>query len=94
MKRMKATEAAKGFGQLLDDAQSGPVTVEKNGRPVAVVYSYEESKNIEAMKTAELKRLVDEGLADIDAGRVKEMTPQVMDDIKARARQHYEESKK
>ena len=51
-----------------------------------------EARNIEAMKTAELKRLVDEGLADIDAGRVKEMTPQVMDDIKARARQRYEES--
>ena len=29
MKRIKATEAAKGFGQLIDAAQLEPFTIEK-----------------------------------------------------------------
>lgn len=34
-----ATEAKRAFGQLLDTAQREPVTIEKNGRPFAVVLS-------------------------------------------------------
>ena len=39
MKSMSAKEAKNGFGLLLDTARAGPVTIEKHGRPVAVVLS-------------------------------------------------------
>ena len=47
MKSMSAKEAKNGFGLLLDGllldtARAGPVTIEKHGRPVAVVLSTEE----------------------------------------------------
>ncbi|MEW5424105.1 type II toxin-antitoxin system Phd/YefM family antitoxin [Amorphus sp. 3PC139-8] len=41
MKTMSAKEAKNGFGLLLDTARAEPVTIEKHGRPVAVVLSTE-----------------------------------------------------
>jgi prevent-host-death family protein len=92
MKQMTATEAAKGFGQLVDEAQAEPITIEKNGRPVAVIYSYRESQEIEALKLAELKRFVAEGINDSEAGRVQPLTKTLMEDIKARGRNSLKES--
>ncbi|MEE9314564.1 MAG: type II toxin-antitoxin system Phd/YefM family antitoxin [Rhizobiaceae bacterium] len=37
--KMKATHAKNRFGELLDNAQAGPVMIEKNGRDVAVLLS-------------------------------------------------------
>ncbi len=37
MKTITATEAKNQFGKLLDDAQSEPVAIEKNGRRIAVI---------------------------------------------------------
>ena len=39
MKTVAAKEAKNRFGKLIDDAQRGPVMIEKNGRPFAVVQS-------------------------------------------------------
>lgn len=39
MKTMQATEAKNNFGKLLEDAISGPVVVQKNGRDMVVVVS-------------------------------------------------------
>jgi len=39
MKIMQATEAKNRFGELLEDAISEPVLIQKNGRDVAVVMS-------------------------------------------------------
>jgi len=36
---MQATDAKNRFGELLEDAISGPVLIQKNGRDVAVVMS-------------------------------------------------------
>ena len=47
-KTMNATEAANRFGQLLDLARSGAVTIEKQGRAVAVMVSVEEYQRMEA----------------------------------------------
>ena len=47
MENIAAKEAKIHFGQLLDTAQREPVTIEKHGRPVAVIMSsheYEELK--------------------------------------------------
>jgi len=92
MKQMTATEASKGFGQLVDEAQAEPITIRKNGRPVAVIYSYRESQEIEALKLAELKRFTAEGIEDSKAGRLQPLTKTLMEGIKARGRNSLNES--
>ena len=52
MKTFAAKEAKNGFGRLLDTAQREPVTIEKKGRPVAVVLSLEEYQRLEALEDA------------------------------------------
>ena len=39
MKTMQATEAKNRFGEMLEDAISEPVIIQKNGRDVAVLMS-------------------------------------------------------
>lgn len=41
--------------EMLNTVQREPVTIERNGRPVAVLYSYEEEKAIEKAKLEWLK---------------------------------------
>ena len=91
MRKVTATEASKAFGQLVDDVQSESVTIERNGRPIAVVYSYEESLRIEAMREAHLDALIQEGIDAADEGRIRPLTHKVKDEILASARQRYEE---
>lgn len=52
MKTFAASEAKNQFGRLLDTAQREPVTIEKKGRPVAVVLSLEEYERLEALDDA------------------------------------------
>ncbi len=52
MKTIAATEAKYGFGRLLDAAQREPVTIEKNGRAVAVMLCMEEYERLEAVEDA------------------------------------------
>lgn len=71
--RTIASGAAKNrFGELLDMAQREPVTIEKHGRPVAVMVSADEYEAIEAMKLESLRAKVARGLADAEAGRVSD----------------------
>ncbi len=42
MKRVSAKDAKNGFGKLIDTALAEPVIIEKHGRPVIVVLSFEE----------------------------------------------------
>lgn len=91
MKKVSATEASKAFGQLVDDVQSGSVTIERNGRPVAVVYSYEESQRIEAMREAHLDAIIQDGINAAEEGGIRPLTQKVRDDILASARKRYEE---
>lgn len=60
MKTVAAKEAKNRFGQLIDDAQRGPVTVEKNGRPFVVVQSYEDYQTSERMKLGSLQSAIAE----------------------------------
>ena len=41
MTKVSATDAKTHFGALIDKAQKEPVTIEKQGRPVAVVISFD-----------------------------------------------------
>lgn len=74
MRTMSAKDAKNHFGELLMDAQREPVVIEKNGRPVAVVRSYEQHEELERMKLEWLRQAIAEADADIAAGRVYEVT--------------------
>ena len=67
MRTMSAKEAKNHFGELLMEAQKAPVTIEKNGKPVAVLYSMEWHEAAEEAKLDWLKRAVAEGRAGDEA---------------------------
>ena len=69
MKTYTATEAKNKFGQLLDDAQRGPVRIEKHGRGSSYVVSEADYEIIQAQKEKALRYILDESQRDIDAGR-------------------------
>lgn len=50
MSELNAKEAKNHFGRLLNTAQKEPVTINKNGYPVAVVLSISEYKLFERLK--------------------------------------------
>ena len=70
MTHMAAKDAKNRFGQMLDAAQRGPVSIEKHGRPVAVVISQEEYERMQALKIASLHQELQTGLDDVLAGRL------------------------
>lgn len=86
MRALSAKDAKNRFGELLLEAQKSPVMIEKNGKPVAVVYSYEDHHHIEEAKLAWLKAAIAEADADVAAGRVSEMTDELLAAIKADGR--------
>lgn len=69
MTRLSARDAKNRFGEMLDAAQRAPVTIEKHGRPVAVVVSAEDYAFIEQMKLDALRAKIDRSDADFAAGR-------------------------
>ena len=81
MRTMSAKDAKNHFGELLLEAQKGPVTIERNGRPTAVVLSAEEHEHLQHMRTEHLRALIREGLDDIEAGRVREWDDVLMQEI-------------
>ncbi len=70
MQTIPALEAKQNFGRLIDTAQREPVTIEKHGRPVAVVMSTHEYHEIEAMKLAQVKRKIRKGIDQIKKGDI------------------------
>jgi prevent-host-death family protein len=60
MRTMSAKDAKNHFGELLLEAQKAPVTIEKNGRPVAVLLSFEEHEAAERMKLDLVRAMVAE----------------------------------
>jgi antitoxin Phd len=50
MKHMPASDAKNHFGSLLDMAQGQPVTIDKKGRPVAVIMSLKDFEHYEQLE--------------------------------------------
>ncbi len=50
MEKITAASAKNHFGEMLDKAQRTPVTIEKHGRPVAVVLSMHDFEKLESLK--------------------------------------------
>jgi len=70
MKKIASTKAKSNFGELLDTAQREPVTIEKQGRAVAVVVSIEEYNATELLKIEALERDLQVGIDEADAGKL------------------------
>ena len=83
MRTMSAKDAKNHFGELLLEAQKAPVTIEKNGRPVAVVLSFEEHHHIEQAKLEWLKAAIAEADEAVVRGEEVEWTEELTAEIRA-----------
>ena len=70
METIAAADAKTNFGALLDKAQQGPVTISRNGRPVAVVMSAVAFEEQQQLKLELLRQEVRKGLDDLKRGKV------------------------
>jgi prevent-host-death family protein len=70
MDTMTAAAAKTNFGVLLDKAQREPITISKNGRPVAVIMSVTAFEEQQRLKLEVLRQEVSKGLDDLERGRV------------------------
>ena len=66
MKALTANEAKTHFGEMLLKAQRAPVQINKNGKPVAVLVSFDEYANIEALKIDLLRSRAERARHDIE----------------------------
>ena len=77
IKSFKATEAKTLFGQLLDTAIGEPVSIERNGRPVAVLLSLKEYRRLTDLdaKTAieEMETRILRDYSELRAGKAETM---------------------
>jgi len=83
MEILNASDAKREFGEVLIKAQRGPVRINKNGKPIAVVVSATEYAQLEALKEAHLKMAIQAGIADLQAGKVTDGKT-VMDKLRNR----------
>ena len=72
METVNASDAKREFGEVLLKAQKGPVRINKNGKPVAVMVSAETFDELQAVQRAALQQAIDDGMADIKAGNIVE----------------------
>lgn len=72
METVNASDAKREFGEVLLKAQKGPVGINKNGKPVAVMVSAETFDELQAVQRAALQQAIDDGMADIKAGNIVE----------------------
>ena len=69
MRTIAAADAKERFGEILDEAQREPVTIERHGEAVAVVVSADEYRELDALRLAQLRAEIASGLDDGTAGR-------------------------
>ena len=68
MEALSANDAKTQFGEMLMKVQRAPVQINKNGKPVAVVISVEEYKNLEKLKLSILQSKATKAKDDIRDG--------------------------
>lgn len=83
METLNASDAKREFGELLIKAQRGPVGINKNGKPIAVVISADEYEQLEALRDTQLREALEEGIADLKSGKVSSGR-EVMDRLRKR----------
>lgn len=82
MRTMSAKDAKNHFGELLMEAQKAPVTIEKNGRPVAVLLSFEEHEAVEKLKLDRLRAMIAEADEAVARGDLHEWTDELSAEIR------------
>jgi len=70
MEVLNASDVKSNFGEVLLKAQQGPIGINKNGKPAAVMVSASEYAEIEILRGKFFQQEIDQGMADIAAGRV------------------------
>ncbi len=70
MEDLNASDAKREFGHLLLKVQVEPVGVRKNGKLVAVVISPTDYQEFETLREEKLRAAIQDGLADVKAGRL------------------------
>ena len=87
METISASDAKREFGEMILKAQKGPIGINKNGKPVAVMVSASAFEEFQAMRRQVFQQAIDEGIADIKAGRLVDgeeafasLRKQVLDD--------------
>lgn len=83
MEILNTNDAKREFGEILIKAQHGPVRINRNGKPIAVVISAMEYAQLEALKEAHLKEAIQDGIADLHAGKITDGKT-VMDKLRKR----------
>lgn len=83
MEICNASDAKREFGEILLKAQKGPVGINKNGKPVAVIVSASEYEELQFSKEQWLKSELQKGFDDLHAGRIKDGQ-----DVMARQKKH------
>lgn len=81
MRIMSAREAKNHFGELLMDAQREPVTIERNGKPVAVVQSFEDHEEVQRLKLEWLRAAVAESRRASELEGDAELTDELFEQI-------------
>ena len=83
MEILNASDAKREFGEVLIKAQRGPVGINRNGKPIAVVISATEYAQLEALKEEHLREAIQDGIADLQAGKITDGKT-VMDKLRKR----------
>lgn len=81
---LTASDAKREFGEVLLQAQKGPIKINKNGKPVAVMLSADTYAEMERMQRQFLQQQIDAGVADVKAGRVSD-GPEILDKLRSQA---------
>lgn len=92
MLRIGAKDLRDKQAEMLDAAQREPITVERNGRPVAVIYSYEESRLLEQARLELLKARIAQADSAISQGRHEEFNQDAIQRIKNEGRAQLEKT--
>lgn len=67
---LTANQAKTNFGEMLLQAQRSPVQISKNGKPVAVVVSFEEYQALEEIKQAMILERFETAKKEIAEGKI------------------------
>ena len=78
MREFASTEAKDKWGMISDTALREPVTITRHGRPSLIVMSIQDYQDLQRSKYRQLKADIQEGLDDLEQGRVSTKT---IDDI-------------
>ena len=70
MEILNAGDVKREFGDALLKAQQGPIGINKNGKPVAVMVSARAYAELQAFREQFLQQQIAAGVSDIKAGRV------------------------